>query len=180
MEKQLHGFSFEQLAAKQYGILLSNCYTDKWDGKLNDIPISIKTEKLGSDIEMADIFRQMNVEEDFFLLVGFWQKEKTNIVEQYLLKINKDDYTNMFNKNFIPRLRNLLNTITNDKNDDDKWKEQIIQLRKDWKHETPNLIRLRFKRDHKNQKRIQCAINNKDFYNYFIPKYKVIEDEWRN
>ena len=29
---------------------------------------------------------------------------------------------------------------------------------------TSNLVRPRFKRDHKSQKRIQCAINNKDFY----------------
>lgn len=42
-----------------------------------------------------------------------------------------------------------------------------------WQKETNNLIRPRFKRDHKNQKRIQCAINNKDFYKYFIPNYGV-------
>lgn len=40
---------------------------------------------------------------------------------------------------------------------------------------TPNLIRLYFKRDHKKQKRIQCGITYKDFFSYFIPKYEIKE-----
>jgi hypothetical protein len=71
------------------------------------------------------------------------------------------------------KFKNLLNNITNDKKDDEKWKTQITQLTKEYKILTPNLVRPRFKRDHKKQKRIQCAINNKDFYNYFVVKYEV-------
>ena len=69
--------------------------------------------------------------------------------------------------------KDLLNNITNDVSDDLKWKKEITVLRTEWKNKTTNLIRPRFKRDHKKQKRIQCAINNKDFYNYFIKKYEV-------
>ena len=174
MERQKHGFSFEQQCKDKYGIVLSNEYTSKWDGKLNEIPISIKTEKFGSDVEMADFFRNQQVNEDFYLLVGFWKDQKDNIVEEHLLKIKGDEYHQMFSENYTDRLHNLLDNITNDKSDDAKWKEQIASIRKDWKNDTPNLIRLRFKRDHKSQKRIQCAINNKDFYNYFIPNYEVI------
>lgn len=57
MERQKHGFSFEQQCKDKYGIVLSNEYTSKWDGELNGLPISIKTEKFGSDVEMADFFR---------------------------------------------------------------------------------------------------------------------------
>lgn len=174
MERQKHGFSFEQQCKDKYGIVLSNEYTSKWDGKLNELPISIKTEKFGSDVEMADFFRNQQVNEDFYLLVGFWKDQKDNIVEEHLLKIKSDEYHQMFSENYTDRLHNLLDNITNDKSDDAKWKEQIASIRKDWKNDTPNLIRLRFKRDHKSQKRIQCAINNKDFYNYFIPNYEVI------
>ena len=56
-------------------------YTYKWDGMLNGYPVSIKTEKLGSDIEMASFSRNAYNTEDFYLIVGFWDKEKTNIVE---------------------------------------------------------------------------------------------------
>lgn len=122
---------------------------------------------------MADVFRQMDVEEDFYLIVGFWQGSKTNIVEQYVLKVNGKEYHSLFNLSFKQRLQTLLENITNAHEDDKKWKIQITQFRKEWKNETPNLIRLRFKRDHKSQKRIQCAINNKDFYNYFLKRYEV-------
>lgn len=108
------------------------------------------------------------------MLVGFWKDQKDNIVEEHLLKIKGNEYHQMFSENYTDRLHNLLDNITNDKSDDAKWKEQITSIRNDWKNDTPNLIRLRFKRDHKSQKRIQCAINNKDFYNYFIPNYEVI------
>ena len=56
--------------------------------------------------------------------------------------------------------------------DDEKWKEGRIALTDKWKEQTTNLIRPRFKRDHKTQKRMQCAINYSDFYEYFIPKYR--------
>ena len=59
------------------------------------------------------------------------------------------------------------------KKDDALWKQQITLLRKEWSEKTPNLVRPRFKRDHKKQKRVQCAINNKDFYNYFIKRYQI-------
>ena len=67
----------------------------------------------------------------------------------------------------------MLHNITNDREDDEKWKEMIKTQKIRWQKETKNLIRPRFKRDHKSQKRVQCAINNKDFYNYFIPTYGV-------
>lgn len=178
MERQLHGFSFEQSVAEKYGVALSDNYTDKWDGRLDGIPVSIKTEKYGSDVEMADVFRQMDVSEDFYLIVGFWDGDKTNIVEQHILKVNGEEYSSLFNRDFAPRLHDLLDNITNDRSDDAKWKTQITLLRKEWKEQTPNLVRLRFKRDHKSQKRIQCAINNKDFYNHFIPNYEVTDGEW--
>lgn len=54
MERQSHGFSFEKYIKQKYNIIPNSNYTGKWDGWLNNIPVSIKTEQLGSDIEMAD------------------------------------------------------------------------------------------------------------------------------
>ena len=53
-ERQKHGFNFEQYVKEKYQITLSNEYTSKWDGVLNTIPVSIKLEQYGSDIELAD------------------------------------------------------------------------------------------------------------------------------
>lgn len=45
-ERQIHGFAFEEEIIKKYNITKSNNYTDKWDGYLNGIPVSIKCEKM--------------------------------------------------------------------------------------------------------------------------------------
>ena len=54
--------------------------------------------------------------------------------------------------------------ISNDRSDDGKWKE----FRKKWnllykKFNNNPVITLRFKRDHKKQKRIQCGISSSNF-----------------
>ena len=55
MERQGHGFSFEQKVEALFGVNRANRgYTDKWDGTLYGFPVSIKVAKLGTDIEMAD------------------------------------------------------------------------------------------------------------------------------
>ena len=74
-------------------------------------------------------------------------------------------------------LKAFLANITNSSIDDEKWKKGISIYKKLWGKETPNLVRLRFKRDHKTQKRMQCAINNKIFYDYFLKHYGV-DKEW--
>lgn len=174
MERQGHGFSFEQKVEELFGVDRTNReYTDKWDGMLRGFPVSIKVAKLGTDIEMADIRRNAYNTEDFYLIVGFWEGEKTNIVKIETLFISGNEWHSLFNASLVEECLAFLKTVTNDKSDDEKWKEGRLSLSKRWKETTPNLIRPRFKRDHKTQKRIQCAINYKDFYNYFVAKYGV-------
>lgn len=172
-ERQGHGFAFEDYVEKTYGVNRDGkSYTSKWDGVLNGVPVSIKTAKIGTDIEMADFTRNAENTEDFYLFVGFWEEEKTNIVEEYILFIPGQEWHSFFPSHFIVDFREMLNNITNDYADDEKWRSMISEQKEKWQNETNNLIRPRFKRDHKTQKRVQCAINNTDFFSYFIPKYR--------
>lgn len=173
MERQSHGFKFEQYIKEKYNVCLFDEYTSKWDGVLNNIPVSIKCEKLGSDIELADYFRNSDIQDDFYLIVGFWDKNKDNIVEEKILLIKGEEFHSLFNEKMSLKFKELITSISNDHSDDEKWKNSIKELKTEWKSLTPNLIRPRFKRDHKTQKRIQCAINNKDFYSYFVTKYEI-------
>lgn len=173
MERQQHGFDFEQLVAGIWGIELSNQYTSKWDGRMNGFPVSIKLEKYKSDVELGDYFRNAATEEDFYLIVGFWQDEPDNIIEFHILFIDGTEWHTLFPNIFSNSFSNLLAAISNEKSDDDLWREQITILKQQWVNSTNNLIRPRFKRDHKKQKRVQCAINNKDFYRHFLPKYST-------
>lgn len=174
MERQQHGFSFEDKIKLKYNIIPNPNYTGKWDGWLNNIPVSIKTEQLGSDVEMADFFRNMNNQEDFYLIVGFWAQEKTNIVAEYVLYIPANQWNSLFDKECGDFFRYMIDNITNNHEDDIKWKEWMKEGKRLWKLKTPNLIRPRFKRDHKTQKRIQCAINYTDFIDYFVKSFEVI------
>lgn len=173
-ERQGHGFLFEDKVFEKYGVEKAVGYTDKWDGTINGYPVSIKCEKYGSDIEMADFTRNALNKESFYLIVGFWKGDKTNIVEEHILFINGNEWHELFPEHFVDDFKDMLANITNDHSDDAKWRQMMNEQKSKWKDETDNLVRPRFKRDHKKQKRIQCAINNKDFYSYFIPKYEVI------
>ena len=173
-ERQKHGFKFEEYVKAKFNILPcpEGHYTYKWDGMLDGHPVSIKTEKVGSDIEMASFIRNAVNIDSFYLIVGFWDGEKDNIVSIETLFIPGDEWHKLFNQDIVQECQEFLDTITNDISDDDKWKEGRIALTDKWKEQTTNLIRPRFKRAHKTQKRMQCAINNTDFYEYFIPKYR--------
>jgi hypothetical protein len=172
-ERQKHGFAYQKYIVEKYNIIEDEKYTAEWDGFFNKIPVSIKVQKKGTDIELADYFRNASKTEDFYLFVGFWENEKENIVEEYILFIPYQEYNLLFNQEFFSKFKSLLENISNSKEDDAKWSKEIKKLKKEWKEKTPNLIRPRFKRDHKKQKRIQCAINNKDFFNHFLKRYEV-------
>ena len=170
-ERQRLGFIYEEEICNKYNLLKNSNYTAKWDAYYKNIPVSIKCEKFGSDIELADFFRQSSINEDFYLICGFHKDGA--IVEEYILFIPFKEWHTYFNRGLDEKLKLLLKNITNSREDDEKWKRQIAILKKEWQELTSNLIRLRFKRDHKTQKRIQCAINNKDFYSWFLPKFEV-------
>lgn len=173
-ERQKHGFEFEKYVKTLYNIqpCPNGHYTYEWDGILNNYPVSIKTEKLGSDIEMASFTRNASNTDDFYLIVGFWDSDKDNIVAIETLFISGAEWHNLFNQDIVQECQDLLNSVTNDVSDDEKWKNGRKLLTEKWQTETENLIRPRFKRDHKTQKRMQCAINYGDFYTYFVPKYR--------
>lgn len=172
-ERQGHGFVFEEYVESKYGVNRNDAqYTAKWDGSLNGIPVSIKTAKIGTDVEMADFRRNAENTEDFYLFVGFWEGEKTNIVDEHVLLIRGEEWHELFPTHFVQDFAEMLDNITNSHEDDAKWRDMIAEQKERWQEETQNLIRPRFKRDHKSQKRVQCAINNGDFFNYFVPKYE--------
>lgn len=173
-ERQAHGFEFEAYIKDKFNILpcSEEHYTYKWDGMLNGHPVSIKTEQNMSDIEMASFVRNATNTDSFYLIVGFWEGSKDNIVAIETLFIDGAEWHQLFDEAIVQECQDFLQQITNDVSDDIRWREGCKKLKAQWSVATSNLIRPRFKRDHKTQKRMQCAINYSDFYNYFIPKYR--------
>lgn len=150
------------MVAKTHGIVLSGDYGSCYDGMLNGVPIQIKCIKKGCAIELGDFYRNSMKEEDFYLLVGFYDKlyeDKTpRIVEEYLIKVCHKKWNALFEFDYILDMKELMDTITNRYEDDLRWKRETKRLKGLW---GKRLVMPRFKRDHKSQKRIQCAIGNK-------------------
>jgi len=81
-----HGFSFEQWVRDTLFEGYEGGYTQKWDippennrhpaipAACRNIPVSVKTAKLGSPIGLGDILRQRNIDEPFLMIVGFWRQ----------------------------------------------------------------------------------------------------------
>lgn len=176
-ERQSHGFSYEKTVIEKYGMEGSVGYTTEWDARYKGIPVSIKTKKIGQSVEMADFFRNSNKTEDFILVVGFWGDEKGVIVEEHFLYINKNYWMSQFDPLLVESFRNIFDGVTNSYEDDDKWKKRREDATKLWE-EKGSIIKVNFKRDHKKQKRVQCSIKNKEFYDILVRYYTVeLEEE---
>lgn len=169
-ERQGHGFIYENNVIERFGLTKATGYTEDFDAYLGEDAYQIKTIKLGSSIDMGDYFRNMNKSRDFYLIIGFWNGEKTNIVEEHVLYIKADKFREILAFEKAEEMKEWIKGVSNDHLYDGQWKKEVEYWKKEY---GKRIIPLRFKRDHKNQKRIQCAINKKDFYDYFLKEFKV-------
>lgn len=179
-ERQAHGFNFEDFIINKYNIIKSEEYTAKWDGFLPcGIPVSIKHIKKGNAIDLADLFRQASIIEDFVLIVGYYDGLEEDIYHLYFPKGSWHSYFLDLNQ-FEDKFKKALTSVTNNPCDDEKWD----MLRKDcvafWKKQTSSFITVNGKRDHKKQKRWQCSINKTNFFKEFLPKFQISEEELVN
>lgn len=86
VEVQAHGFSFEQWVRRTHFADYPGTYGQKWDvpaeanagarapTAFHHLPVSIKTAKFGSPINLGDILRQRQIATDFLMIVGFWRQ----------------------------------------------------------------------------------------------------------
>jgi hypothetical protein len=173
-ERQAHGLHNEDRVKAKFGLLDyvgKNYYITKYDAQTIDgTPVSIKTEKIGTDIELADYFRNARIAEDFYMVVSFWDGKKTNIVEEYHVKFPHQQWQKFFNHSVDEKINNLLKEASNDRSYDEEWKKNIKELKDEY---GDNIIRLRPKRDHGKQLRMQCAIS----YNDFMKLYETYKTE---
>ncbi len=184
-ERQKHGFEYEQRVIAENNVITDDKnslvkeegYTDKWDMyesiDSNKYPVSVKCIGFKSSIDFGDFRRQTNVNDDFILYVGFWKNKKDNIVEEYKVIISKENWQSYFgDKNIINEMLDEMKGISNDYSDDKKWKEFRNKYKQMY---GSSVISLRFKRDHKSQKRIQCGITKKNFLDIILKNNTILK-----
>jgi hypothetical protein len=165
-EVQLHGFYFEKwIKDTFFDCYSSTKYSDKWDipkeknKNFGNIPISIKTAKYRSAIGLGDALRQISIDEDFIMIVGYWIQEGNNkklvnvsasIIDQKIWRklwdpIKHDDI--LILDSLIKSYNEDYSKIRND--------AQVLKAKSPYKDA---LITLNPKIDSKIQRRLQCSI----------------------
>ena len=185
-ERQGHGFTFEEYVEQFYNVDRSQegygkNYTDRWDGKADDYAVSIKHIKKGNAVDLGDIFRQAITDEDFFMIVDFYETPTVSESDEiHFLFIPANNWRSYFLplEQFETKFKNALNAVTNNHEDDAKWTKLRNECVTFWKNNSVDLITANGKRDHKKQKRWQCSINKTNFFKEFLPKYEITEEEF--
>lgn len=175
-EKQKHGFNYEEFIINKYCLKKETKYTHKWDAYgIYNIPIQIKLIKNGRSIDLGDLFRNKEINNDFILHIGFWTIDKSpeKIEKCITLYINKDIWNSLYIFKEYNIMKEEMKLLTNLKIDDERSKQYAIKYKNIWKI-TNNIIDISFKRDHKKQMRWQCSINNKMF-NKFTKMFKEVD-----
>lgn len=174
-ERQGHGFEYEQQVLQRFN--LQTCgYISPFDAVCGNIHIQIKCIKHGCAIELGDYFRNKRKNVDFILIIGFWKTTKDNIVDEYIFLVQHELFTSNLQYDADAEMIEELKLITNLRQDDGRWQEYCIR-NKDKYASFGNKIDIRFKRDHKTQKRIQCAISWNAFNTWFKKAFENLSIE---
>jgi len=171
MERQKFGFDYQTKYCKENNLKETDGYTDKFDAMSeNGLEYQIKTYKNKNELMMADPKRYLENKKDFILVVANRNDNNKIISERKVLIKNSKLQSFLDSQDFNFRVnycQSLLNSVSNDKSDDEYFKQQMKAEKLARKE---SIINVQAKRDHKSQKRVQWSIPNKyivDFLNYF-------------
>lgn len=184
MEKQAHGFKFEDYIIDKYNLEKAESYTAKWDAfARNGRPISLKASNKKNDIIMGDIFRQADIGvESFHLVIGFWEGDSKDIklssfTDIYIIKIPKQKWERLFDKESINKFSHMMDKAGKgnyySKKDKALWDGYYNNITKEWRNNGYNIItpRSRWVKPEEEKDgghRVQCAMRYNNFKKEFL------------
>ncbi|HSK74051.1 MAG TPA: hypothetical protein VK892_20295 [Pyrinomonadaceae bacterium] len=174
-EVQRHGFDFENWVKETFFSRFTVPYNYKWDvppaanilpivpKEFLALPVSIKTSKNPSSIAFGDALRQFRNKEDFLLIAGFWEQagEYKNFVVIEPVKIKAKNWRNFFTPLTESDLILLDSAI---KNPEYHYTEARLKAKEIKKSLAKAKIILNPKIDSKGQRRLQCSVPYKVFW----------------
>lgn len=187
-EVQLHGFDFENWIKKTFFADFTVSYSNKWDvpaefnrleivpEAFRHLPVSIKTCKNACPIGFGDALRQFKIDEDFLLIVGFWEQSgaNKNFVAVEAVKVTAESWQNLFLPLTEAELKLLDSTIKNKETHYAEVRKVAKEIKQSF---APTRIILNPKIDSKTQRRLQCSLPFNVFWNNFAGRepYRKIE-----
>lgn len=173
MEKQKNGFLIEEKILNHLNINKDKNYTNKYDADYIEDNIKyiveIKSVKNNNEIcfsSFSSKFDKIFLEFDFYKIIVVKYDNNKKIKNVYEVDIPIKDFIEMLGGdkilNIIKKYEyDIKHNITNEYSDDIKWKNMCKEYNKLL---LDSFLKPRPKRDHKKQKRLQCAISQKEFY----------------
>lgn len=169
-EVQNHGFIFENWIKNILGVKKTAKYTQKWDIS-GQTPVSIKCVGLKNALEFSGAVRIWEINKPFTIIVGRWKQvidkkiiksiDVINITLKILLTMKGDISLNEI-KDFDKKIKSFPAGKDGQK--------RGIKFARKWKIERKNkmgLLTITHKIDSKNQRRIQCNLNYKNYIKLF-------------
>ena len=180
VEVQAHGFSFEKWVRDHFFSGYLGTYMQKWDvppdrnnhasvpAQFHNLPVSIKTAKLGSPIGLGDVLRQRQIDHDFLMVVGFW--EQRTATEKWIVDIgcaafDSAAWQKLWGQLTLDDISSIDKAV---KNMNEHY--SIVRAKaQEWKTKpavrTSTLV-INPKIDSKTQRRIQCSLPYSAFWNF--------------
>lgn len=183
--RQGHGFSFEGAIQALLDLETDTNPTSRFDGFrcAKDVVEYISVKHIGAKnaLELSDYERNARRTESITMYLGRWsvrggQRVTTEIyvmtipAEEWRTYFPDDDRVDHFTKSTV------FAGISNDRRDDKAWKSRTSMLKRAWRQQLPlTPIDIRFKRDHGNQRRVQCAVPFRNFPSVFARFYDEVK-----
>lgn len=173
-ERQAHGFHYQNEVIRRLNLREIPRYTAEYDAECQGTPVQIKCMKWGTGIQLGDYLRNKNKKHDFLMIVGFWDESKYSIAHEEVRYITCNHYTdnigfhdpgNEIEKMMYEEMRSISNCPLDDK----IWEEYRRKYRELWPGS--NHINIRFLRDKKTQKRIQCGITWNNYQHWYKEQF---------
>jgi hypothetical protein len=180
VEVQAHGFSFEKWVRDHFFSAYSGAYMQKWDvppdrntdatvpAQFHNLPVSIKTAKLGSPIGLGDVLRQRQIDRDFLMIVGFWeQRTKTEkwIVDIGCAAFDSASWQSLWGQLTLAELQQIDAMVKNMGEHYSTVRAKAQQWKAKPAVQTSTLV-INPKIDSKTQRRIQCSLPYTTFWKH--------------
>ncbi len=170
---QSHGFSFEKWVRDTLFNEYSGHNTQKWDippefnqhptlpHDFRNIPVSVKTAKVGSPIGLGDILRQRRISEPFLMIVGFWRQRTPS--EKWFedigwVKFTPSIWNGLWGSLSLTQISEIDQVVKDRNTHYTIAREKAQHLKRLASGTSGNQIVINPKIDSKKQRRIQCSL----------------------
>jgi hypothetical protein len=177
-EVQRHGYVFEKWVRDTFfGGYEAPSYTQEWDvaatanQKYGGVPVSIKTAKYGSSVDLGDALRQYSIHDEFLIIIGYWQQDGKNkrIVNIVAATVAPALYRKLWEPIALEDLQRLDATVKNRVLAPQQAREAARKI-KNAPPFTKAIMGVNPKIDVHSQRRVQCSLSFKEVFEYLAPK----------